>query len=1574
MPLKSIKVTRWLSENKKKIYTIDIYEDDNIDDGINKIGLNIIKQEEDNQKLTKFYAWNNNFPNMLFSIDDKVNKWGSGYNFNPLKSTDRKNPKIAEPITYNFNFGLCYFNKLNIIFEEDFKDLKGNQYYFINKKLVSLAQYKKREDKLIELETKDISLISTTRYNIHRYEVISKLESKYLLADLYERLNTNGLISYIQWVNDSFTLVHKLHLVHSISHDYLTSWSSIDKITTFKCINCFSLLGQGTNSYAKITIDDKMVISVNYIIDLRKNISWEDIQLNLLKIQEYLQVSIREKITFKSVSMKVNLSFSVINVSIENLAKKISEYPDIFQPLNYKNSINIIYKRASNYSNEPFDYSKYVKNRILLGIDTAEIINELVSLNMTTEDAKNLINAEMELMNDIEQQMIKEDNYNKTNTIVIITTNKDGFDVNIYNIPNKQEFDNLIYWLSKIIVSAVDKNKAIKKKAIMVKERSPIIEELDEKSEDEGIDYGKMSYDSDDNNDSDDNDSAAKSSSGGALGKEKHSYFVSLLQAADKNLFGDNYARNKCQAVNQPVVFTPAEREKLIKDGNYHVDNDILYGSTPKNMNYYACPRLWCPHSKIPADIKTRKCPIEGEEPMEQFFENNPDKKRYVKLVKPNENDICAPCCFKLPPKDSELNKCKNYKGYKTLPLKDIQIDEKDENYLVKVVPVDNGRFGLVPQALHDFLLPHLKYSVCSAGLNKNDKCIVRKGIIHKSQKKHIKKNDIVIVDGKKIKNKSYSNQIIYNDSLIFSIAHGLNFSSKNSFIKDIISKLDLLSFLSIEDGNVCKAFMDKLPIMPTEESNEKLIEELKNHFKTFKLDKFYKVDYTNYNYKLSRLLAIFKSYKKFINYLATNSYPITKSPYYLYSLISNLYNTLLVVWEKHDNDANILCPYYSSFNDLIGSMEHNPPMLILLKDKKYYEPLELKSKNQDGIKLFQLNDYPKLKTLFNECSSSKKTYSQNMNIYDSINSLNRWIQTSIFKNSSKFVITTIVLNSDLTIEHFITAGNIFITVDKIGISFLKKIIKDFNIKKIVFYEDLSESFTELNINIQISDLDLFHTKIKSLEHIKYTIGNPDPTVKLTEDAIEIYNILILPKKPIKNDMIHARIKDDLFFYDKHNEEENKKWFQLQIMVFSTLIKKLNDIDLKELQTKDKKTYINTLLQNYFPHLFDVAKKPKIKSRKEITENGDIKKITTIKVYDRKKLDTEKEVDLKNKKIALMNKIKIILEEVPIFSLANLNNYFNKLIMYYKYDFLSPLIKHDKKQFTFSQIALKNGIPQELLIYHESTPYNNFNINKFQQQTFNFDTKIVKEDIGSLPELFKGEFEDLTSKWTMHKKSKWYYMKIIAVNNYKDAYFKKFFEWFAKILGNKTTYDELKEISINKLIKVKNDEEALKMCLEDSSLFSAFCAATGKKYKTVNMYWDKVYDELSNKERMEVIKKVIKIGFTTNDLFITSMSEILNINILTIHRAKYGKTTEKIVRGDVEDLILSSTFYKAPTENYLNRPILFFNKNDDGVMASYELIVDSLIPVSFKSLYMKLSDLPSDIMNLIDGHIEKNNV
>ena len=39
------------------------------------------------------------------------------------------------------------------------------------------------------------------------------------------------------------------------------------------------------------------------------------------------------------------------------------------------------------------------------------------------------------------------------------------------------------------------------------------------------------------------------------------------------------------------------------------------------------------------------------------------------------------------------------------------------------------------------------------------------------------------------------------------------------------------------------------------------------------------------------------------------------------------------------------------------------------------------------------------------------------------------------------------------------------------------------------------------------------------------------------------------------------------------------------------------------------------------------------------------------------------------------------------------------------------------------------------------------------------------------------------------------------------------------------------------------------------------------------------------------------------------MSKILNINIITIHRSKYGTNdkNEPVIRGDIDDLLLSST-------------------------------------------------------------------
>jgi hypothetical protein len=104
-----------------------------------------------------------------------------------------------------------------------------------------------------------------------------------------------------------------------------------------------------------------------------------------------------------------------------------------------------------------------------------------------------------------------------------------------------------------------------------------------------------------------------------------------------------------------------------------------------------------------------------------------------------------------------------------------------------------------------------------------------------------------------------------------------------------------------------------------------------------------------------------------------------------------------------------------------------------------------------------------------------------------------------------------------------------------------------------------------------------------------------------------------------------------------------------------------------------------------------------------------------------------------------------------------------------------------------------------------------------------------------------------------------------------------------------------------------------------------------------------------------------------------AMCKILNINIINIHRSKYGINDKKepVVRGDVEDLLLSSTFYKAPTQNYLNRPLIIFYKYNNSNNTIYNVIVDSTIsPIGEKSIYMRIKDIPQAIKYLIDEHLK----
>ena len=1478
---KKIIINNWVNYKTFKTYENYLYDDENIENAVVKLAKSIYNSN-------KFYAWKNN-QSILY--DFKSINW-DGYSPNPLEAKNLQSPQLKEPIIYQYNNGIFSYSSINIIFEKDFPNLKNNPYYFPDKSYPSLNQLNTKEDILKKLETIEITPIIDTTLNIHRYELESKLTKNYSLVEIFEKLNTNDTIQFIQWINDTYKIIYKLHKFYKLPQDKFINWTDVKKFTTINCINCYSILATGT--YSKLTINQDMSILLSYTINLRKNINWSEINKNIDDIINYCISYLKHKLIFTELSIKANIVIEIENVTMQNLKKKVSEYIDIFDILkSNKETINLIYKRASNYNKQGFDAHLYVKNCLYLGLEEEDIVNQLIILNnLDLAEAKKLVKEEKEFIYEVEQQNIKQDNsINKINTIIIIELYKTGFLINIINIPSKKELENLIYWLSKIISSSVQKNKTIISKKPIIKEPEPSTNSSSSFN-DNSNNYGKLSFSSSSNT------SSSNSRSGGALGKEKHSYFINLLQKADKDLFQNNYARNKCQAVNQPIVFNQEYKDKLIADGNYHFDNDVSYGSKPNIKNIYACPRLWCPQSKIPLNPKkypNEKCPIDGEEPMQMFFDNDPNKERYVKLIKPDENNICVPCCFKKKPKQEELNKCNYYNDNKKSTI----IINKDDNYLVNTAPIKVGRYGSIPQSLHELLFPDIKFSLCSKMINKTDKCFVRKGINHKTSKKI---------------------KYIQNDSIIHAIAYGLNFKSKEYFISDIVKKLDLITYLSLENGNVCKAFIDRLPIIP--ENNKDLIIELQNHLIKFNLtSKLNNID--KYNYKLSRLLGIFNSYKKFISYIRSNDYPTSKSPYYLYSLISILYNVLLVIWEKQGNSTSILCPYYTSFEDLIGSMELNNKVLMLMKEKKYYEPIELKLKGVDGEKLINLNEYKHIRKLFKECSLLKNTFNENYSLFNNIYSLNTWTKISNIGMKKKFTISSVVINNDLSITHFITYGGFFIITDKISVSFLKRIIIDLDIIEIIFYDDIIGSNNE--INVLKSDYEIFIDKCKQL-NINYDFG-----ILTTATKKEDYYNLIIKKLPLTNDIIHSQIIDDLYKYQLINNKKNKKWYQLQLMIYLKLLT-IPDIHFNKLLKLSSNERINKLFRDL-----------------NLSKNPD------------------------------KNKLRVILEEIPFISKNHIKKFLNDFIIYYKYDFLNPLIKETKSQFIFSQIAIQNEIPSKLLNYHPSTP--NFTFNTFNTKDYIYNLNTNNEEI-KLPEIFKGTFEKLNSKWVMHKKSKWSNMMYINNPKYNNIIIKEFYLWLAEILNIKTSYNELEISAFNEIQiiftakDVNSTKNLFKLLFDDPYFNNLLFNAIGKTYKNFNIFWEQYYSKLLIEERKNILNTIIsniKEPLFPNDYYIKAIADNLNINIILIHRSKYGTNNkdEPVIRGDIEDLLLSSTFYKAPTANYENRPVIILHKSNDIYKTIYSLIVDkTIIPTDDRVIYMRMIDMPLAIKYLINEHIK----
>lgn len=1528
LPFKQIKVYRWMSDNNKKIYIFNeqndikpehiyikdviIYNDDTIENAINKIGLAIKKNDGGDFPI---YAWTKE-ESLLFDI---VNVKWSGYNINPFKSINRNSKEINETVSYDYKYhNLFNYSSINILFSSDNDTFNNNKYYFNKSIKVNTLDYYVNKDKKINLLNNiDNSFINKVSEKYHRIDLQYKLKTIKPLSIIFDNLHTSNLISLIQWVNDSTKVLYKLYKKHRLSPDIILKWSNLENVSKIQCIYLYSILANGT--YCKIIIDNTGLITYSYIIDLRQGINWKQITKNRDSTKKILENAVKSRIKLNETSLKLNVNYEIDNSSITVLSKKLGEHISIFHVNDIikekdKTKILTVYKRSSNYSKDPIDLSEYIKSRINLGINKNEIVHELVNLNISNEDANELIDNEIDLIkrNVIEAEEKKEKRkISDTGTIVSIESSLNGYSINIINLPNRHELNNLLYWLSRIISSTRNPVKKPGKKQQLPppKKESPK-KESPEKSpdNDESPNLGEQDFDIDD------------IEIGGALGKDNRGYYVKMLHNADKELFKDNYAR-KCQAVDQPVVLTPEHKKELEEkhklDLSKYFDNLIEYGSSKDNQNFYGCPKLWCPQSKIPLDIKDEnaKCPIENEEPMLNLFQDgDKTKPRYVKLIKKKDSDICIPCCYKRKQGEDDIKKCKDaikYKGdvieetvvkkpQKKDEIQEVEIDEiksmqstditAEDNYLFNTsAPIIVGRYGVIPESLHKLVYPKVSFALCSKTLNKSQKCLVRKGINHKA-----------LLNSRE-------------DSLLHTLAYLLNFSNKKDFIKDIRKRLDIITFISLENGNVCKSFMSKQAIIPNDNKKIKMLNRYLNTNEKIKnlLDLNRKIEP---NYQLSRLLNIFDSYNKYIDYLASDDYPLDKSPYYLYSLMSILYKVLLVVWEKHDkNDINIQCPYYLSFQDIISEIGLNPNVIMLLKDNKYYEPLELKLRSDDSEKLISLKNYPNIKKVINECNLLKKTKNVSDMVYNNLYTYETWVNSKILKSFNKFSINKILLNDDLTINKFMTKGHILLITETINISYLPTLIKELGIKKVLFNNDIKN--TSYDINVLVRDLEIFSNKCHEL-NINFNLGKNKEEVSNDK---EFYSKLKLTKTELNNNqIINTRLSDPLYINTKNNNERDKKWYQLQKLVASTIIKQYDDQKLKELMRMTRKESVDELMK-----LFTNINKEK-------------------------------------------NKLKIILEEIPLQSIKHIKKWLNNLILYSKYDYHNKNVIEEDKEFLYSQNAIVDGIPNILILYHPSKPNKDIDKDVVYSDFELKDDNDIQED--RLPQIFLGARIKLSNKWISKKKSKWVNMVVLKHESYNYETLPEFIKWFSNKIGINVSYDEIKNSRNNKLYETIANDDLMTEMLDDSSYFNEWTKVIKKKPKTVKIFMTEHYSKLNNEKKLKLLNEIInKNELYPNDLDILAISELLNITILVIHRVKSGTGAEK-ERNTIDDLVISSTLYPAK-KNMDNRPFLIFNKTNDKNKSIYNLVIENSDKIGFNNLILQYKDVSSNIKVLIDAHL-----
>jgi len=432
------------------------------------------------------------------------------------------------------------------------------------------------------------------------------------------------------------------------------------------------------------------------------------------------------------------------------------------------------------------------------------------------------------------------------------------------------------------------------------------------------------------------------------------------LQEFDKDLFAHRWT-SVCGAENrrQPVALTKAEKDYI--DANFpgSYTNFVNAGTTEerKKANYYVCPKIWCPQSKVTMTKQQledhgNKCPPPfSEKPIRlddgnYWNKNGKEADHYVALTNKYKHPkgILQPCCFKREGGDDE--------------------DTTNIRYILRpdVIPVDVNRYGALPDSLGEYF----ESSLSSGHLIENKKVYTRMGVDQGP------------------------------DSFFQCMVHLLDnpdIQTVADMKQRIRHYLSVFEFIKLNNGNLVKVFFNQ---------DESL--EMSSNFSEFKKwftddkrsayvtmfhlrpviqwlddnDHFVFEGYDDMTIAVLREYMIFNSYRNFIRYIESD---IPKDADMFFDLFNRMYPWLnyrgynLVLFNAEDM-VYLACPKYVPSKYVLDLTR---PFIMLLKQNQIYEPIVLVNYHKGSIQITKNMSYfgnPHIRNIGsyfeNNCTSSQ--------------------------------------------------------------------------------------------------------------------------------------------------------------------------------------------------------------------------------------------------------------------------------------------------------------------------------------------------------------------------------------------------------------------------------------------------------------------------------------------------------------------------------------------------------------------------------------------------------------------------